>query len=203
MNRTVFFDHIRPLFNGHFNSGQVDGLDKILDEWQRRNLTDLRFLAYMLATVFHETNQTMQPIIEGGGLKYLRSKAYWPWYGAGLVQVTWKANYEKFGLKSVAEATTWPDCLKPLFDGMLDGMFTGRKLDQYFNTHITDPKHAREIINGHNDMELIAGYYYKFNAALSAAYAAGEADLAASQAAAADAQAKAHSAKPAPADKSD
>jgi putative chitinase len=95
MNVKAFFIHIRiNLFNGTLEQSQVDGINKLLDEWGNRAFTDIRWLAYILATVYHETAGTMNPIKEKGGEKYLRSKAYYPYYGRDLVQTTWKANYE-------------------------------------------------------------------------------------------------------------
>ena len=67
MNRKAFFDGVRAkLFLGTLSQYQVDGMNAILDEWERRKLTDLRWLAYMLATVKWETAHTMQPIAEYG-----------------------------------------------------------------------------------------------------------------------------------------
>lgn len=65
MNRAKFFATARiSLFDGRLAQPQVDGMDAILNEWEARGLTDLRWLAYMLATAYHETGQTMQPIVE-------------------------------------------------------------------------------------------------------------------------------------------
>ncbi len=60
----------------------------------------LSYLAYTLATVYHETAYQMQPVEEygkGAGHEYgipdpITGKAY---YGRGDVQVTWKYNYER------------------------------------------------------------------------------------------------------------
>lgn len=168
-DRTHFFDSVRDsLFADKLAQSQVDGLTRILDEWEKRGLTDLRWLGYMLATVYHETAHTMQPIREMGGEKYLRSKPYYPWVGAGLVQVTWKANYAKFGADEPSDLMKWPQCLGPLFDGMTKGMFTGVKLSDYFNAKKEDAVHARKIINGLDKAAIIAGYYHKFMMALGA-----------------------------------
>ena len=43
---------------------------------------------------------------------------------------------------------TWPIALKALFDGMIKGMFTGKKLADYFNDTRTDWVNARRIVNG-------------------------------------------------------
>ncbi len=163
MNRTTFFAFIRKApFGGSLWQSQVDGLNKILDEWDRRGLTNVSWLAYMLATVFHETGGKMQPIREGGGEKYLKSKPYYPWVGEGLVQVTWEKNARKFGATAPGQLMTWPIALRALFDGMINGMFTGKKLADYFNGSIDDPVGARKIINGTDKAQLIASYYKNF-----------------------------------------
>jgi len=170
IDRKRFFDGVRAgPFPGKLTAQQVDGLTRILDEWDRRKLSDLRFLAYMLATVYHETAHTMQPVREMGGERYLRSKKYYPWVGEGLVQVTWEANARKFGAKKPGDLLTWPIALVALFDGMLKGMFTGKKLADYFTKTTSDWRNARRIINGTDRADLIAGYAKQFHADLVAA----------------------------------
>lgn len=182
LNRKKFFDGVRSSpFNKKLNQGQVSGMSAILDEWERRGLDDLRWLAYMLATVFHECNQTMQPITETGGLKYLKSKKYYPWYGRGFMQLTWKYNYEAMNklLKAAgisADIVADPELAKRLdvatfimFEGMTRGTFTGKKLSNYFNKTVNDPLNARRIINGTDKAALIAGYHKQFYADLVAA----------------------------------
>lgn len=68
----VFFDSVRrPLFNGRLNQSQVDGMKGTLAAWlENESLTDLRWLAYMFATTWLETDRTMQPIKEYGGRDY-------------------------------------------------------------------------------------------------------------------------------------
>ncbi len=165
IDRARFFASVRQSF-GRLNTSQVDGFIRILDEWERRGLTDQRQLAYMLATVWHETACTMQPISERGSERYLKSKPYWPWIGMGLVQVTWEANAKKFGAKKPSDLLEWPVALKALFDGMIKGMFTKWRLDQYFNARRDDPVAARRIINGQDKATKIARYHRSFLAAL-------------------------------------
>lgn len=167
-NRAAFFAAVRASF-GRLSKSQVDGYERILDEWQRRKLTDPRWLAYMLATAYHETGTKMQPIREGGGEAYLRSKRYYPWVGEGLVQVTWEANARKFGAQKPGDLLTWPIALEAMFRGMIDGVFTGKKLSDYFTAGTSDPLNARRIINGVDKAAKIAGYYRSFLAALNAA----------------------------------
>lgn len=169
IDRKAFFDAVRASpFPGKLTETQVEGMTNIFDEWERRALTDQRHLAYMLATTFHETGRAMQPIREGGGEAYLRSKPYYPWVGEGLVQVTWEVNAKKFGATKPGDLLTWPIALVALFDGMEKGMFTGRKLPDYFNATVNDPINARRIINSLDRAADIAGYHKAFLAALTA-----------------------------------
>lgn len=192
INRKHFFDSIRDsLFHGDFSQPQVEGLDAILDRWEAQQLTDLRWLAYMLATCYHETARTMQPIEEygkGAGYRYgkkikrsgipysLPDKIY---YGRGYVQLTWYENYETMGRLLGIDLLNNPDlALQPviatkiMFEGMTKGNshfgdFTGKSLENYFNDKKEDWVGARRIINGTDKAELIAGYGKKFYNALN------------------------------------
>lgn len=171
INRKIFFDSVRNSpFDGSFTPEQVEGLTKILDYFEEKkyNVT-IEQLAYIFATVFHETAATMQPIEEhdNKAKTYLKSKKYYPWYGRGLVQITWKENYAKYGISDPKKALEWPTALFVLFDGMVKGRFSaGNTLSKYFNENGNDPVGARRIINGVDKKDLIAKYWAKFNDAL-------------------------------------
>lgn len=135
----------------------------IARKWGTSGLTDQRWLAYMLATAWHETAQTMQPVTEYGGEAYLRSKSYWPFIGRGYVQLTWRSNYEKYGIADMPEKALEPDLAAfVMLDGMTKGLFTGRKLADYFSERRDDPVQARKIINGLDRADQVAGYYHQF-----------------------------------------
>ena len=55
------------------------------------------------------------------------------------------------------------------FRGMAEGLFTGKKLGQYFNAEKDDAVNARQIINGNDQDTLIAGYHDQFLEALKQA----------------------------------
>lgn len=156
INRKKFFDAIRgsPMPK-KMTAKQVQGIEFILDEYERRECTELRWLAYMLATMCIETAWTMQPVTEYGSQRYLRGKKYWPWIGRGYVQLTWERNYRKMSDLLGVDLIKNPDlALDPkiaaeiMFQGMADGIFTGKKLRDYFNNSKTDWVNARRIING-------------------------------------------------------
>ena len=172
MNSQYFFDRIRlAVFGGKLTQSQVSGINKILSyrdsNWPKMSDDEL---AYVLATVTHETGFKMQPITEWGSPQYLKSKKYWPWIGRGLIQITWKTNYLKFGIKDPESALTWPVALDVAFRGMILGMFTGKKLSDYIKPGKTlDYVGARAIINGTDRAQLIAHYANAYQNALQQA----------------------------------
>lgn len=164
MDRATFFNVVRNApFSGILAKTQVEGMDAILDEWDRRNLSDKRWLAYMLATTYHETAHTMQPIEEigrGRGRPYGNTQ-FW---GRGFVQLTWEDNYRKMGKRLNVDLVADPDkamdldiATQVMFEGMINGVFTGVKLSKYFHED-SDWYNARKIINGLDRADLIAGY---------------------------------------------
>ena len=54
-----------------------------------------------------------------------------------------------------------------MFDGMINGRFTGKKLSDYFNPTAASWINARRIINGLDKANLIAGYAQQYYAAIS------------------------------------
>jgi putative chitinase len=181
-DRAAYFDAVRDrLFEGALEQIHVDGQSVILAVWEYQGggtpMDDERWLAYMLATTYHETAKRMWPITEYGSESYLQGKEYWPYIGRGFVQLTWQDNYEKaskiLSLYDERDLVDHPElaldsliATRVLFRGMAEGWFTGRKLGQYFNDTKDDPLNARQIINGNDDDELIAGYHRDFLDAL-------------------------------------
>lgn len=184
INRKAFFDRVRmTLYGGQMGSKPVQGINAILDEWEARKLTDLRWLAYMLATAYHEAGRNMLPVREIGrgkgrlyGIPDLDTRE--TYYGRGLVQLTWAANYRNMGKLLGLPLYENPDlALDPkiavqiMFEGMtkgasLKGDFTGKSLEDYFNDTTSDWVGARRIINRLDRADLIAGYAKVFYSAL-------------------------------------
>jgi hypothetical protein len=191
-NRDYFFDSVRSsLFKGTLNQSQVDGMNYLLDTWEDQfeeesGDNSTMWLAYCLATVFHETAQTMRPIEEygkGSGKSYGNPTGPYnqSYYGRGHVQLTWEDNYKKGQdfLKKRYEIDApmheYPHRMLEdetsslvLFDGMIYGWFTGVGLPKYFDADkgIEDPYNARKIVNALDKADTIKGYYQKFKAAL-------------------------------------
>jgi putative chitinase len=209
MDRATFFAAVRTsLFGGRLSDKQFNGMEAILAEWAPKPF-DSRWLAYMLATAFHETDNTMCAISENlnysaSGLlatfpKYfaasqaavyarqperIANRAYanrmgngseasgdgWRYRGRGLVQITGQDNYAKYGIADDPDKALDPiKAVDILFDGMINGRFTGKKLADYFSATVTDWVGARKIINGTDRAIDIAAYAKKFAAAIEAA----------------------------------
>ncbi len=196
INRSFFFERVRlQLFAGSMRSGQTEGVTGILDEWDGSHAAkDDRWLAYMLATVHHETDRTFKPIKEYGGVTYF-TRMYDPtgdrpsladqmgnstpgdgpkYCGRGFVQLTWKNNYQAMSavcgvdlVKFPERAMELPVATKILFQGMMKGTFTRKKLGDYFNTSTEDWRNARRIINGIDKANLIGDYARNYYSAIS------------------------------------
>ncbi|TBG83872.1 hypothetical protein ELG69_07035 [Rhizobium leguminosarum] len=135
MDRAFFFDTVRHrLFKGNLTQPQVVGMTAILDAWEERFAdADRRWLAYILATAYHETAYTMQPVREtlaesdahaveiletafaAGRLSWVKAPYWRPdedgrsWLGRGLVQLTHKRNYEAMSVLTGIDLVADPD----------------------------------------------------------------------------------------------
>jgi predicted chitinase len=149
-------------------------------------------IAYLLATVQHETDGKYEPIEE-----YASGSAYEPpsrlatllgnihpgdgklFKGRGFCQITGRANYARFSLilsrhfNKKIDLITNPELTKdPVYAayiiayGMKNGSFTGKRLGHYISETKADYRNARRIINGLDKADLIAGYAKKWESML-------------------------------------
>lgn len=194
----TFYEYARRApFGGRLSQTQVDGLERLLAACEADGVTDDRQIAYVLASVFHETGARMQPVREtfatsdaqavrrldaamaAGRLRQV-SRPYWRagWFGRGDIQVTHERNYRKIWaalglpLDTPADRMLEPGIsARTAIIGMRDGLFTGHALDRYFNDQKDDPEGARKIVNGTDKASLIAGYHRAFLDSIKAARA--------------------------------
>lgn len=184
MDRKVFYDTLRPTL-GALTQANVVGFERFLNEAIARR-TDLHDLAYILATAWWETGKTMQPVKEAYWLSEdwrLRNLRYSPYYGRGYVQLTWLANYQKASDLYGADFVSDPDLaldpdysIKIIFDGMANGWFTGKDLDDYIDgidedddEDLREYANARRIVNGTDKQIEIGELALAFESALTAA----------------------------------
>jgi len=147
----------------------------IISECEREQLPRQQ-AAYVLATAFWETAQTMKPVQEAFWLSDAWRKKnlrYYPWHGRGYVQLTWEANYKRAGEKLGVALTTDPTlAMRPdvaaqiLVVGSRDGWFTGKKLSDYITDTAADYHGARRIINGTDKAATIAAIAEDYDTAL-------------------------------------
>ena len=87
----------------HDFSTEAGTMKAIRSECMRQGIVLPTQIAYVLATADHETNHTFKPVTEAYWLHnpdaYLKEhhRDYYPDYGRGYVQLTWKNNYAKYG----------------------------------------------------------------------------------------------------------
>lgn len=124
--------------------------------------------AYVLATAQWETAHTMEPVREAYWLSEAWRKnnlRYYPWYGRGFVQLTWRDNYERaqarLGLGTMLtdnpDAAMEPDIAADILVlGMKEGWFTGKKLSDYITLQRSDFRNARRIVNAMDKADQIA-----------------------------------------------
>ena len=147
--------------------GQRSGLLYLLDCFENdEGISDIRWTAYMLATIERECAGTYKPIREygqGKGRPYgtvINGRVY---FGRGFVQLTWIDNYAAMSKVAGVDLVDDPSkaceleiAYKIMSYGMRHGSFTGVGLPKYINAEKCDYLNARKIINGMDHAEEIA-----------------------------------------------
>lgn len=178
MDRAKFYNTVRIKL-GPLNQSQINGFEAVLNATEGQPLAHR---AYSLATAWHETARTMLPVREAYWLSEAWRKKnlrYYPWYGRGYVQITWKANYEKADkelglggalLRNLDLAMSPNIAAKIMRRGMDQGWFTKIKLSDCLPSSGTATREqyikARKIINGKDKADLIEDYAQVFEKAL-------------------------------------
>lgn len=151
MDRKAFFDTCRKGVMGpKLDPQEVRGAEVLLDAMHGLPLS---WCAYALATAWHETAHTMEPVKERGGAAYFTrmydirgnrpsmARAHGNtapgdgarYCGRGYVQLTWKCNYaaaeKQLGVPLVAQpelALNHDIAARIMREGMIEGWFTGK-----------------------------------------------------------------------------
>lgn len=185
LNKAAFYKTVRARL-GALNQSQVEGFEAVLAAVAGLPLS---WQAYILATAWHETGATMQPVreahwlSEGWRKKNLR---YYPYYGRGYVQTTWLRNYEWLDAASAKAGLTKPGeilanldlAMRPdvaalaLVDGMVEGRYDahGKKMRDRLPASGVATRaqyiNARYLVNIQDKADLIEDYAQAFERAL-------------------------------------
>src|SRR5688572_5481089 len=188
IDRAAFYENIKR--HSHFGANAMgparrglpprqQGFDAILDVWESEYADrDPAWLAYILATAWHETGAWMVPVREGfartddeafnrvkrhiereGLNDYVsRKENGHSYYGRGFVQLTWDTNYKRMGERCGVGDQFYdnPEMVmeaqhgaKIICRGMVEGLFrNGNTLPRYFGDGHYDWHNARLIVNG-------------------------------------------------------
>jgi len=177
MDRAKFYAALRRdrrVFGKSLSEQQVKGMEGILDAWVNHGTANHRHLAYVFATVYHETGRKMVPVREGfaksdaGARRAVNrlarkrgprsavaryAKPAGPYghvyYGRGRVQNTWLDNYRKLSKRFPAYdfVKNPDDLLDPYIDGIVTivGHIEGTWTGKKLSNYIT--AHKRDYVN--------------------------------------------------------
>lgn len=146
----------------------MDDVEFLIERCKAHGLS-LAQAAYVLATVQHETNRQYKPVREAYWLSEdwrKKNLRYYPWYGRGYVQLTWKENYKKVAnYFKRPELMDNPDLMitdrmlsaNALIIGMMHGWY-GKRLTTFVNGQHKDYYNARRSVNVLDKAELVATY---------------------------------------------
>jgi len=175
---------------GSLSKDFVNGVEGMVSAFNADGKVTYPEASYMLATAYHETSGTMQPICERGSKTYFdkydtgklasnlgntpnKDGDGYLWRGRGFVQLTGKDNYVKASKKLNIDFVDNPDLVlqldnatKIMILGMREGWFTTHKLSYYINDGKVDFINARRIINGTDCAEKISKHASVFYNAL-------------------------------------
>lgn len=177
LDKAEFWRVYRSHFGPVRSSRIVEELEGLLDQPHRTEdpSMDVAQLAYVLATVKHETAGTYRPVREygrGKGRRYgkpcpLMGRRIVIYYGRGYVQLTWLENYARMSARlnlgsllvvdpdsALNPGTAWRIAVV----GMMDGYFhpKGKGLWEYVTKQRQDFYNARRTVNGTDKAREIA-----------------------------------------------
>lgn len=170
-----FFNDYKEQFATKLNQAQVNGIEALLSFIENDpGMIDVRWIAYVMATVKHECAERWTPIEEFASGKAYEGRASLGntqpgdgprFKGRGYVQITGRSNYRKFSQRLSVDLIGDPKlALDPQISykiaslGMRQGLFTGKGLIDYIHAEVCDYRNARRIINGLDRADKIKGY---------------------------------------------
>ena len=177
--QTSFFDIFRPInASAALQQGVTAEESFLIQKAKDNGITDKNQAAYILGTAWHETAY-LQTLVEYGDYSYFnylegrtdlgntQAGDGYKFRGRGYVQLTGRANYQKFKNITGYDIINDPDILVRdenisafvAITGMKNGSFRGSKLSDYINSSTVNFYDARNIINSNHDKATtIEGY---------------------------------------------
>lgn len=138
--------------------------------YSAKRLTEVwktRFPTLASATPYANNPQKLANKVYGGRNGNVGPDDGWRYRGRGLVQITFKDNYAKYGLADNPDkASEVGTAAFILIDGMVNGRFTGLALRHFFDHDTDDALGARKIINPDANGDEVATHYRKYLDAL-------------------------------------
>jgi predicted chitinase len=152
-------------------ANRASSAHSIIQAAQERHLTKAQ-IAYILATAEHESDSfnTLEEYSKGeqyegrAALGNTHAGDGVRFKGRGYVQLTGRLNYTKYTEITGLELVKLPIILmnRPalsvfvIVDGMMNGVYTRRRLDEFVNNQKQDFFNARQVVNGHDRADKIA-----------------------------------------------
>lgn len=168
VKRREFYQGYRKYFENRLTQGQVNGFEATFDYIRDSFGVGWSGLPYVLATFYHETGRTMQPVREGfaksneeavrivtrmyeqGRISTNYAKpdpvTGLSYYGRGMIQTTWERNYRKLGFVLFNNSEIFvnnPDLLLDLkisVETSIEGMKLGLFTGKRLSDYLTKEK---------------------------------------------------------------
>ncbi len=157
----------------HETGGKMQPIEENLNYTSAARIRQVwpsRFSTVAAAQPYVRNPQALANKVYGGRMGNAGANDGWRFRGRGLAMITGRDNYKKYGLGDAPDkALDDSTAVRILFDGMINGKFTGKRLADYFGSGWAAPQDARAIVNGTDKASLIAGYYRNFLDSLVAA----------------------------------
>lgn len=192
VDKSLFF---RPL-----SESQRNGTRDVIDYWLKHfPKGDRRWLAYILATVYHETGELMVPVREGfkktdaearqhvrnmfirGRISqdYAKPVNGVSYFGRGRVQNTFFDNYRKLARRFGKDFVNEPSLLldsrtdaEVTVVGHVEGLWTKFQLSDFIKGEKCDYFHARQIVNKLDKASKIEAHAKAFERAIALSFTA-------------------------------
>lgn len=179
----LLYNAVNKSFNSVLvsNERDVEVIRAIYNNFQQLGDGDEAKMSYIIATAFHESRFGEYMTEIGSNSYFDKYKAgttlgnqlgnteendHIIYKGRGFVQITGRANYKKYQDILGLPLLNNPEIVANDFDiaayiivhGMVNGVFTGKKLSSYINSYKIDFYNARRTVNGTDKAELIKSY---------------------------------------------